>query len=167
MNDFSDLLILLSAIVLFLLLSIQVNHFIVSNKVKHVQAEVDYHALTVAQHIIDEVQGIHQVDSLRAFIEGMPEDMVFTIDRVRDKRIPFEVAIQKESIQESTETLLDLMASSFSSGSGTGGGPPPGTPHAAPPHTSPVEAYLITIDVQMSGQNDQDGAVRMSFTKSF
>ncbi|MCC5913349.1 MAG: hypothetical protein JJU46_03135 [Balneolaceae bacterium] len=97
MNDYSDIIMLTGAILLFSILTLQVNRSMLYNNLMSVNAEIDYHALSVAQELIDEVRWMTSPADLEEFAEGFPTIIDFTTDFEGESSIPFTVNLIYES----------------------------------------------------------------------
>ncbi|MGF1670233.1 MAG: hypothetical protein ACFCU6_07280 [Balneolaceae bacterium] len=95
MNDYTDLLYLVGAIVIFSMLSMQVNRLIFRNNVTQMQSGIEFHAVTHAQDYADQLQWIRTEDDLDNFIASFPrtDDVIYSIED-SSATLPFLVDVQ-------------------------------------------------------------------------
>jgi len=94
MNDYTDLLYLVGAIVVFSMLTMQVNRLIFRNNVTQMQSGIEYHAVTHAQDYADQLQWIRSEDDLDDFTDDFPrtDNVVYDPDDA-SATLPFLVNI--------------------------------------------------------------------------
>lgn len=93
MTDYSDIITLMGAIVVFSTLSLHVNRTMLQNNLLSDRAEVDYHAVTVAQEILEEIRWVTSAADLNDFADDYPMVVNFTTDSESGDFIPYEVDI--------------------------------------------------------------------------
>ena len=91
MNDYSDIFMLMGAIVIFSTLSLHVNRTMLQNNLISDRAEADYHAVTVAQEILEEIRWITSASDLNDFADDYPMVVNFTTDTESGNFIPYNV----------------------------------------------------------------------------
>jgi hypothetical protein len=93
MNDYSDIIMLMGAIVIFSTMSLHVNRTMLQNNLLSDRAEVDYHAVTVAQEIMEEIRWITSAADLIDFADDYPMVVNFTTDTESGNFLPYNVDI--------------------------------------------------------------------------
>ncbi len=93
MNDYSDIIILMGAILVFSTLTLEVNRTMLMNNLMSERAEVDYHAVTLGQQLIEDVRRITSVADLQQFASDFPAVVNFTADTQSGSSIPFNVDV--------------------------------------------------------------------------
>ena len=91
MNDYSDIFMLMGAIVIFSTLSLHVNRTMLQSNLISDRAEADYHAVTVAQEILEEIRWITSASDLNDFADDYPMVVNFTTDTESGNFIPYNV----------------------------------------------------------------------------
>jgi hypothetical protein len=122
MNDYSDLIYLIGAMIVFSMLSLNATRMMVESDQLQAGAEIEYNAIAIAQDYIDEIKWIGKEDSLTSKIASFPnsvtndiggEPMTFYIDiDVQDVNIPdsnvdnklITVAIKNKYLGSGSET---------------------------------------------------------------
>jgi len=103
MNDYSDIFYLIGAILVFSLLSMQVNRLIFRNNLIQMQSGVEYHVVTHAQDYADQIQFMRSEDDLDDFADLFPRtDSVSFDDSDPSAVLPFLV-----NVEVSDTTLVD------------------------------------------------------------
>lgn len=97
MNDYSDIIILMGAMLLFSVMSLQVNRTLLINNIISDSAEIDYLAVTAAQGIIDDVRSITSEDDLFSFADDYPLMLNYSVNNQTASSIPLNVDVTIES----------------------------------------------------------------------
>jgi len=114
MNDYTDLLYLVGAIVVFSMLSMQVNRLIFRNNITQMQSGIEYHAVTHAQDYADQLQWIRSEDELEEFASDFPRtDNVEYDPDDASATLPFlvNVAVSDTTIPDSNVTNKRVLIS--------------------------------------------------------
>lgn len=143
MNDYSDLIILMGAIVLFMMLSLQVNRFIINGQVQTSSYDVEYHALNIAQQTIDDIRVINGPIQLQSYLNTFPRTIDFNEQVGGGDVLPFTVSIAQEA--------LSTVNSAFENGS------------------SSINSthFTVTVTNDFFEENKNSDAVVLTVAKSF
>ncbi|REL24798.1 hypothetical protein DYD21_16690 [Rhodohalobacter sp. SW132] len=127
MSDYSDIIFLMGAIIMFSFLTMSVNRTILMNEMNRVGHQTDYYALSVAQETIDEIRWIRSESALNQKLNEFPKVIEYRADSDQAGSIPFTVdlfettaSIENDDIR-SIELRIDV-SSDFGIG-GEGGNP--------------------------------------------
>lgn len=103
MNDYTDLIYLLAAILVFSLLSMQVNRSIFRNNMMQTQSSVEYHAIAHAQNYTDQLQWIRSENELDVFANEFPRTDEVIYDESDNQTLPFlvDIAVTDTILQNS------------------------------------------------------------------
>jgi hypothetical protein len=93
MNDYSDIIILMGAIIVFSTLTVQVNRTMLANNLMSDRAEVDYHAVTLGQQMIEDVRRITSASDLQQFVNNYPAVVNFVVDSQSGSSLPYNVDV--------------------------------------------------------------------------
>lgn len=93
MNDYTDLIYLMAAMLIFSILSMQVNGSIFRNNVIQMQSGIEYKAITHAQDYADQIQWLRSVNELDAFANAFPRTDEVIFDEDEEMTLPFLVDI--------------------------------------------------------------------------
>ena len=97
MAGYSDILYLMGALVIFSLLSMQVNQLILRNNIVQMESNVEYHVATHAQSYADQIQSIQTEDELDDFVDDFPRvDSVSYDENNSSAYLRYLVDIQSE-----------------------------------------------------------------------
>lgn len=92
MQDYSDLIYLLGAMIIFSLLSIHVNRTFMFNNLITVSGQTEYYALNLGQEYVDRIRWLPTPQSLESFVNGFPQTIEYAT-KSNGPGIPFEVNI--------------------------------------------------------------------------
>lgn len=127
MSDYSDIIFLMGAIIMFSFLTMSVNRTILMNEMNRVGHQTDYYALSVAQETIDDIRWIRSESALNQKLNEFPKVIEYRSDSDQAGSIPFTVdlfettaSIENDDIR-SMELRIDV-SSDFGIG-GEGGNP--------------------------------------------
>lgn len=106
MNDYSDLIYLMAAMIIFSMLSLNAAYFFNVNEQFQYQAELEFNAITVAQDIIDQVRWISNEDLLdeddnECICDDYPKAITISIDDFELEYIA-DIAIKDTTISGSS-----------------------------------------------------------------
>lgn len=73
MNDYSDVILLMGAMIVFSLLTIQANRTFQLNNRMQINGEIKYNAISIAQDHLDKVKWINSESELDSFINSFPK----------------------------------------------------------------------------------------------
>ncbi|SMO82059.1 hypothetical protein [Gracilimonas mengyeensis] len=126
MNDYSDIIYLMGAMIIFSMLSLNVSHFFRINEQFQYQNEIEYNGVALAQDIIEEVRWISDPDRItngnqdcicndypqtitREFGPGQNNSLDFTVDlTITDVSVPGSNAVNKRiEVMVTNEYLPD------------------------------------------------------------
>ncbi len=108
MSGYTEILYLMGAIVIFSLLSLQVNRMILRNNLIQVESSVEYHVVTHAQDYADQIQLIQSEDDLDDFLDDFPR-----VDSISyDENNPSAVLVYSVDIEAADTTLPNSNVSS-------------------------------------------------------
>lgn len=97
MTDYSDIIFLMGAMVLFSFLMMSVNRTILMNDRSSLDHEVEYYALAVAQERVDELRWVTSESELDSELASYPKTVLYYQDSDKSDAIPFTVDIQKKT----------------------------------------------------------------------
>jgi hypothetical protein len=122
MADYSDVIFLMGAMVMFSFLTLSVNRTLLMNEMNRVGHETDYYALTVAQESVDELRWVNTEADLDAELNDYPKTINYKNDSSKDASIPFTVDITKTtSVMDNDDIRSVELLVSVSSDYGVGG----------------------------------------------
>jgi len=75
MNDYSDIILLMGAMIVFSLLSIQTSRLFQMNNRMQINGEIEYNAVSIAQDQIDKLQWIKNKSGFNSFVDTFPKDV--------------------------------------------------------------------------------------------
>lgn len=107
MNDYSDLIVMMGAIVLFMMLSLQVNRFIIGNSMTNTQSEVEYYALIVAQEVVEDIRVLTEESQMQLVLADYPKTIDFHPFRDSEDTIPFDVQVTDEELHLAHASFAD------------------------------------------------------------
>ncbi len=141
MSDYSDLIILMGAIVIFMLLGLQANRYMLNNSATTTHSEVEYYALIVNQEIVENIRVISDESAFHSYVSSFPTTVNYQT-RIADLNfIPFEVTVATQQMHEAHATFEDV---------------------------SDISSYHITVTVTSEFLNNgAGGSVSLSTAKSF
>lgn len=96
MNDFSDLIFLTGAIVLFSILSLTVNKTMLMNDKLRTGTEVEYYGLTVAQEIVGEIRMAGSLEELEDYVDSHSGVADYYPDASGENPLSFDIDIEME-----------------------------------------------------------------------
>ncbi len=96
MNDFSDLIFLTGAIVLFSILSLTVNKTMLMNDKLRTGTEVEYYGLTVAQEIVGEIRMAGSLEELEDYVDNHSGVADYYPDASGENPLSFDIDIEME-----------------------------------------------------------------------
>ena len=108
MSDYSDLILLMGAMVMFSFLTLSVNKTLLMNEMNRVGHESNYYALTVAQEQIDELRWVKSEANLDAELDDYPKLVNYKNDSDQDASIPFDVDINKTTSVIETDDVRTI-----------------------------------------------------------
>jgi len=73
MTDYSDIILLMGAMIVFSLLTIQTNRAFQLNNRMQINGEIKYNAISIAQDQLEKVQWIHSKSELNSYINSFPK----------------------------------------------------------------------------------------------
>jgi hypothetical protein len=97
MNDYSDIIFLMGAILLFSILSLQVNRSLLINNIASDTAEIDYLAVSAAQEVIDDVRSITSEADLVSFADNYPMVVNYSTNSQSASSVPLNVDVNVTS----------------------------------------------------------------------
>lgn len=109
MTDYSDIIFMMAAMLVFSMLSLSVNRSMTINNAFLTQQEADYHALTIAQEIIDDIRWISSENDLDSYVSQYPETLSYSTDSQSGFSIPFNINVTSESIDISGGSLSSFL----------------------------------------------------------
>jgi|GEM_PF-1227817 hypothetical protein len=122
MADYSDILFLMGAMIMFSFLTMSVNRTLLTNEMNRVGHESNYYALTVAQESIDEMRWVKTEADLDAELNTYPKTINYKNDTDNDASIPFNVDISKTTSAIETDDVRSIeLVINVSSDYGIGG----------------------------------------------
>lgn len=80
MNDYSDLILLMGAMIIFSLLSLQVSRTFQMNNQIQMEAEIEYNAISIAQNEIDRVRWINSESDLNNHVNSYPKEVPLAVN---------------------------------------------------------------------------------------
>lgn len=80
MNDYSDLIFLMGAMIVFSLLSLQVSRTFQMNNRIQMEAEIEYNAVSIAQNEIDRVRWINSESDLNNHVSTYPKEVPLAVN---------------------------------------------------------------------------------------
>jgi len=93
MNDYSDIIILMGAILLFSILSLQVNRSLLINNITSDRAEIDYLAVSAAQEVIDDIRSITSEADLLSFADNYPTVVNYSTNSQSASSVPLNIDV--------------------------------------------------------------------------
>lgn len=127
MADYSDIIFLMGAIIMFSFLTMSVNRTLLMNDMNRMGHETNYYALSVAQERVDELRWINTESELDSELSTYPKTLHYKNDSDSDGSIPFDVDINKVTSEIENDDIRSVdLAINVSSDFGVGGegGPP-------------------------------------------
>lgn len=122
MADYSDVIFLMGAMVMFSFLTLSVNRTLLMNEMNRVGHESNYYALTVAQESVDELRWVNTEADLDAELNDYPKTVNYKNDSSKDASMPFTVDITKTtSVMDNDDIRSVELLVSVSSDYGIGG----------------------------------------------
>lgn len=122
MADYSDVIFLMGAMVMFSFLTLSVNRTMLMNEMDRVGHESSYYALTVAQESLDELRWVNTEADLDAELNDYPKTVQYKNDSSKDASIPFTVNITKTTSAMDNDDIRSVeLAIDVSSDYGVGG----------------------------------------------
>ncbi len=107
MNDYSDLILMMGAIVLFMMLGLQANRFMLTNSSTTAQSEIEYYALTVSHDIIEDIRVITDEGSFHSYLSNFPSTVDYQVRRSDLQTIPFHVTVDTMPLHDAHATFED------------------------------------------------------------
>ncbi|TYP95656.1 hypothetical protein LX73_0971 [Fodinibius salinus] len=95
MNDFSDLIMLMGAMILFSLLTIQTSRLFLVNNQTQIDEEIKHYAISVAQDHVDRARWIKGESSLNNYVSSYPKQVSVSTD---DGSTEFTVSLDSKDI---------------------------------------------------------------------
>jgi len=106
MNDYSDLIFLMGAMIIFSLLSIQTSRLFQMDTQKQIEGEIEYNAVSIAQDQIDKLKWIKSKAAFNNFKSTFPKQINLSIEgdslqynatlNVKDISIPGSSVVNKK-----------------------------------------------------------------------
>lgn len=97
MTDYSDIIFLMGAMVLFSFLMMSVNRTILMNDRSGLDHEIEYYALAIAQERVDELRWVTSESELDSELASYPKTIMYNQDSGTADAIPFIVDIEKNT----------------------------------------------------------------------
>ncbi|NBC26508.1 MAG: hypothetical protein GVY08_06585 [Bacteroidetes bacterium] len=97
MTDYSDIIFLMGAMVLFSFLMMSVNRTILMNDRSSLDHEIEYYALAIAQERVDELRWVTSESELDSELASYPKTIMYSRDSGTADAIPFIVDIEKNT----------------------------------------------------------------------
>lgn len=98
MSSYADLIYLMGAMLVFSLLTIQTNRmFHIYNRIQ-VNSEIEYHAISVAQEIVDKVRWMNESD-FNSYKNSFPKDVSVAFD---EETLDFNVDLATAPVTDPT-----------------------------------------------------------------
>lgn len=122
MADYSDIIFLMGAIIMFSMLTLSVNRTLLMNDLNLVGHEINYYALSVAQEEVDEIRWLRSEADLDQRLSDYPKMVNYQTDSGQSGTLPFNVDITKgTAIIENDEIRTIQLSIKVSSDYGVGG----------------------------------------------
>lgn len=75
MNDYSDIIYTMGALIIYSMLSLQASRMLVQNDQLQVEAEIEYNAVALAQDFIDQIKWVESEAELNARLASFPQSV--------------------------------------------------------------------------------------------
>ena len=108
MADYSDIIFLMGAIIMFSMLTMSVNKTMMMNNMNRVSHDSNYYALSVAQEHVDDVRWIGSEADLDQYLSEFPKTVEYREDSDRDGSIPFIVDISKSTSEIENDEIRSV-----------------------------------------------------------
>jgi len=122
MSDYSDIIFLMGAIIMFSMLTLSVNRTLLMNDMNRIGHDTNYYALSVAQEEVDEFRWLRSEAELDQRLTDYPRIVNYRTDSDQAGALPFTVDITKgTAIIENDEIRTIQLSVNVTSDYGVGG----------------------------------------------
>lgn len=80
MGDYSDLIFLVGAIIVFSMLSLQASRTFQLNNLVQINAEIEYNAVSIAQNEIDQIRWIKSASVFNSHVNSFPKQVPLIVE---------------------------------------------------------------------------------------